>query len=233
MEFSYQYGRVMEAFTESAYTDYFGSTSLETNENFPVSAICEVSNLCGEIPTFLKSLIRNVPSSGSYRIVYPMNVSQHYRQITGAETILKEFCLSSTGTRLTKINTPKGETYYGGRGVVFDKDFNPLMYATVTIANEDGRLKLSGYKLHIHPQVFLNDTAIVNKSILKKAIAYFLEKGVTTGLRSSRKKVTVLVDDGSEFFKKPNRPDVNTSNEDFNAVLQEDIAEVLNQLTYS
>jgi hypothetical protein len=73
----------------------------------------------------------------------------------------------------------------------------------------------------------------VNKSILKKAIAYFLEKGVATGWRSPREKVTVLVDDGSKFFKKPNRPDVNASNEDFNAVLQEDIAEVLNQLTYS
>lgn len=233
MEFSYQYRRVMGAFAENSYVDYFTNSPLDENEAFPVMATFKIVDGGGEIPTFLKGIVINdIPREGVFNVVYPMNVSSNHRIIAGAETILKEFCLNHQGSRLTRVATPKGEVYYGSRGVVFDRDFNPIIYTTATIKVSSGSTTLENYKFHISPKMFLEDTTL-NKSILKKGIAYFLSNGINQGWRMPQAKVSILVDDGSEFFKKPNQPSVNTTNEEFANLLKDNIGDILNQLTYS
>lgn len=233
MEFSYQYSRTMGAFAENAYIDYFTNSPLDENRAFPVMATFKMVNGEGEIPTFLKGVVINgIPREGVFSVVYPMNVSSYNRIIAGAESILKEFCLNNQGSRLTRVTTPKGEIYYGSRGVVFDRDFNPIIYTTATIKFPNGGANLENYKLHISPKMFLEDTTL-NKSILKKGIAYFLSNGINQGWRMPQAKVSILVDEGLEFFKKPNQPSVNTTNEEFTNLLKDNIGDILNQLTYS
>lgn len=86
--------------------------------------------------------------------------------------------------RLKKVATFSGDIYYGGKGVIMNKDFNPLMICcfkahfnpNYTPFYDERALILTEKIIHISSEVFLNPTNIVNHSIVKKLIPYFLSE---------------------------------------------------------
>jgi len=102
--------------------------------------------------------------------------------------------------------------------------------ALVHYAPSEQRLVIDGYKIHLHPNVFTDDTKIVNKSLAKKGVAYYLTYSVNQWRRPDL-KYKVEIDDCSQFIMRAHRPNVNhCSSADFNKVLRDNIDEVLRQI---
>lgn len=234
MEFSYQYAETMRGLAVNS-RPYTYNNSYDGNENYSVmlqvNVPPEVSRCEIPVPiisTFATLTRSEIPDS---TIVYPLNVVDWRRECAGAETMLKYFNRQSGG-RLIKATTPKGEVYYGNNGIILDKDFVPLMLVTGVVNWENPRINITNYTVYFHPRVFTNDEGIINKSLAKKGVAFYLTNNVDEW-RLNRGKFTVKLEDPSKFIVKTNKPDLShCSNKDFNNILKENIDEVLMQILH-
>ena len=172
----------------------------------------------------------------NFKAVIPLCVEYHGRQCAGAETMLKYFTrFYNYNCRLGRVFTPKGETYYGANGIILDKDFNPLMIATVRVEPETDESNHTfcynrGITVHLHPRVFTDDVSVLNKHLAKKGMLCFLSHTFTS--LGNNGPVKVEIDDCSKFFQKAVKPDVQKFSEDeIQKVLQDNIDEVLGQFT--
>ena len=223
MEFSEGYKALMRAFVTSNYI----RTTLDGSESnlykYPVLLTYNVHEGECEVPT---GFVGNGLKEGT--VVLPLCVTDLNVHYAGADPIIKYFSRVGGYSRLIKVTTPKGEVYYGNCGIIMDKDFNPLLYSTVKVIISANTIDYNDRTIHIHPKVFTNDTGVINKSILRKGIAFFIENSLDRW--DPDKKAAVVIDDGSKFFKKVNKPKVNElSTEAFNKILKENIDEILAQ----
>jgi hypothetical protein len=163
-------------------------------------------------------------------IIMPLCVDNYSKVISGAEAMLKYF-VRNNRERLNKAVTPKGETYYGNNGIILDKDFNPLFLSTALIHYEEQIPVIDSYKIHLHPNVFIDDTKVLNKALAKKGVAFFLTHSrFRWGGEDIKYKVEI--DDCSQFIVGTKKPNINhCSPEDFSEILKENIDEVLKQIT--
>ena len=121
--------------------------------------------------------------------------------------------------------------YYGNRGIVLDSNFVPLLLVTRPIIDSSGVATFGGATVHLHPEVFINDAGFVNKSLAKKATAFYLSQEIYSS--GGRERVKVVIDDCSNYIKRPAQPNPNTtSTESMYEVLKENIDDVLGQTIY-
>ena len=112
--------------------------------------------------------------------VFPLYVGYEFNSYSTGDAIIKKLMTTSFQARVAKIKTSKGEVYYGGKGMLFDKDFNPLILCTYkahfddTSGVADRKVMFDEKIIHISPWVFMNQKSIVNKAILSKFIPFFL-----------------------------------------------------------
>lgn len=177
--------------------------------------------------------------TGINRAVVPLYSTVTVRK-RSADSIFQYMVRMATfNKRLLKIITSKGQTYYGGYGILLDADWNPLMLATLLAYKEpvSGSTApvLHYYKavLHVSPKVFLNQTDLLEKSIIKKVIPFYLTNpiGIVStgrGIESDRLgTVQIEVDDMSRFFHTPVVPRPDTySDEEMNRILAEHADEI-------
>ena len=177
--------------------------------------------------------------TGINRAVVPLYSTVTVRK-RSADSIFQYMVRMATfNKRLLKIITSKGQTYYGGYGILLDADWNPLMLATLLAYKEP----VSGstapvlyyYKavLHVSPKVFLNQTDLLEKSIIKKVIPFYLTNPIgrvstSRGTESDiLRTVQIEVDDMSRFFHTPVIPKPDTySDEEMNRILAEHAEEI-------
>lgn len=119
------------------------------------------------------------------------------------------------GRRLSKVITKKGEVYYGGKGMIFDRHMKPLVLYTatvtgmtsVTIPHRPVRMNatISAFNVRVSPQVLLKDD-MLKKSIISKVIPSLVSKsfqairGVVLDKPITPK---VIIEDLSEWIKRP------------------------------
>ena len=236
MELSWSYIDTMRRVTG---TSTFRTQNAVAGNYFPVALSFELNKNSCEIPVYCVSkvdtIIYELPED-TCDIVIPLSIDGYRRSCSGAETILKHFVRFYAGNaRLAKAVTPKGESYYGAGGIILDKDFNPLMVATAKYIGMEEPYpggtpitKYDGITVHLHPNIFLNDNAVLNKSLAKKGMQFFLSCDINGW--DNRGTVKVVIDDCSQFIKKVNKPDVATfTPESVNNVLKDNINEVLGQ----
>jgi len=216
---------------DSGYRAITGTTGLSY---CPVFLTFDVNpNGVSEVPTFCEPIaeatILKMPEPGI--IVTPLPVDANVRNITGAETILKHFSRNNLWSgRIGKVTTPKNEVYYGGPGIVLDKDFSPLMLSTTKVTKERETVLRGQITIHMSPKVFTDDVSIVNRSLARKGVAYYLSNGLSRyALDDVEGRAKVVIDDMSNFFKKVAKPDVNASPDTYQTILKENLDEVLKQ----
>ena len=148
-----------------------------------------------------------------------MYVNTYNQTTRTADSIVNIFFSRTTfNQRLQKVTTNKGEVYYGGKGIILDKDFNILLLCTIACRKIEhgGRQMMSYYKpmIHISPQVFLRNEGLINKSILKKIVPFYISHnidGINTrdyfwdGIPEGTKP-QVLIDDVNRFIEYPVKP---------------------------
>lgn len=239
MELSWSYIDTMRRMTSNtAYrtVDIQGGNYYPTALRFTLTR-----NAPCEIPLYLANRAERILAEAEkdeYEIVVPLCIDGFSRMCSGADTILKYFSRYYIGSsRLGRVSTPKGEKYYGASGIVLDKNFNPLLLATVLYTGEresafEGatpRCVYSGINVHISPEVFLNDTAIINKSLAKKGMQYLLSQA-NYDFGCDGRPAKVVIDDCSQFIQKVTKPNVNAFDAgEVTQLLKDNIGDVLEQ----
>lgn len=225
------------------------SLSLDSNNVFRRSLVVEVNNDEIEIPVIardhfesLVSRTRAYPTSvGIKRIILPLYdnaLSQERRTFDSIITQL--FVNVEYSQRLQKITTNKGEVYYGGKGIIFDESYTPLLLCTLTARNvhtEDNRNIMVYYRpvCHVSPKVFLEPNKLINKGIIKKLIPCYTSRDINfpTSIYNfsnnlEDRKVKVIVDNFNKFFVEPIKPTPSTCpNEVLNECLIDNIDDIM------
>ena len=198
--------------------------SLDSNNVFRRSLIIEVNDEM-EIPVIAREHFEdlvlekiNYPLAvGTKRIILPLydNASSQERR-TFDSIIMQMFNNVGFNMRLQKITTSKDEVYYGGKGIIFDESYTPLLLCTLAarkVHTEESGDSMVYYRpvCHVSPKVFLESDKLINKGIIKKLIPFYTSEEVSFpnyifGVNPESKKVKVVVDNFDKFFIEPIKP---------------------------
>ena len=221
--------------------------SLDSNNVFRRSLIIEVNDDEVEIPViargYLESLVLeriHYPSSiGTKRIILPLYDNAPSQERRTFDSIITQLFINvGYGKRLQKITTSKGEVYYGGKGIIFDESYAPLLLCTLTarkVHTEEGDDNMVYYRpvCHVSPKVFLESDKLINKGIIKKLIPFYTSKEVSFpnykfGVNPESKKVKVVVDNFDKFFIEPIKPTPSaTTNDALNECLIDNMDDIM------
>ena len=198
--------------------------SLDSNNVFRRSLIIEVNDEI-EIPVIAREHFENLVldkinyplAVGTKRIILPLydNAPSQERR-TFDSIIMQMFNNVGFNMRLQKITTSKDEVYYGGKGIIFDESYAPLLLCTLTarkVHTEESGNSMVYYRpvCHVSPKVFLESDKLINKGIIKKLIPFYTSEEVRFpdcmfGVNPESKKVKVVVDNFDKFFIEPIKP---------------------------
>lgn len=198
--------------------------SLDSNNVFRRSLIIEVNDEI-EIPVIAREHFEDLVlekidyplAVGTKRIILPLydNAPSQERR-TFDSIIVQMFNNVRFGMRLQKITTSKGEVYYGGKGIIFDESYAPLLLCTLSarkVHTEESGNSMVYYRpvCHVSPKVFLESDKLINKGIIKKLIPFYTSEEVNFpncmfGVNPESKKVKVVVDNFDKFFIEPIKP---------------------------
>ena len=221
--------------------------SLDSNNVFRRSLIIEVNDDEVEIPVIAREHFESLVSEkidyplaiGTKRIILPLYdnaLSQERR--TFDSIIAQLFTNVGYGKRLQKIITNKGEVYYGGKGIIFDESYAPLLLCTLTARKvhiEEGGNSMVYYRpvCHVSPKVFLESDKLINKGIIKKLIPFYTSREISFpdymfGVNPESKKVKVVVDNFDKFFIEPIKPTPSaTTNDALNECLIDNMDDIM------
>ena len=217
-------------------TYYFRDLWYYSNENFkPIPAVPINDNafpafisvpIVGdefEIPAFLTPYIYGAKCIGADNIIFslvtgPDAVGRRVIHHKTINTILGTFrAASSTNMRLAHIITSKNVHYYGCRGLILDKDYNPLLVSTCQVRYypRTNTFEMSNPKCKVSYKVFENSGELVEKTIIKQAIPYYASEVVPCyyGMVSCyhQELVETLITDLDYLVIKPAKPSIQES----------------------
>lgn len=251
MEFSIRFARgVSSVFNSRDHdnpTQLERELSLDSNNVFRRSLIIEVNDDEVEIPVIAREHFESLVlekiyyplAVGTKRIILPLydNAPSQERR-TFDSIIMQMFNNVGFGMRLQKVTTNKGEVYYGGKGIIFDESYAPLLLCTLTarkVHTEEGGNSMVYYRpvCHVSPKVFLESDKLINKGIIKKLIPFYTSKEVSFpnyrfGVNPESKKVKVVVDNFDKFFIEPIKPTPSaTTNDALNECLIDNMDDIM------
>ena len=256
MEYSWRYKEaLMRVFSSYGSTSVGDVTNLETTLDkhnvFNRMLVIDVSSDEIEVPVFVRSVVETTVRNGFEhphtrqvgKIVIPMYVNTNNQSKRTADSIvIGFFSRVDFSQRLQKVTTSKGEVYYGGKGIILDRDFNILLLCTIVCRKikYGGGQAMSYYKpiVHVSPQVFLRGESLMDKSILKKIIPFYISHNIdSVNTRAFFRndipegtKPQILIDDVNGFIEKPVKPTPQKCSDDvLNQLLIDNIDDVLNQ----
>ena len=220
--------------------------SLDSNNVFRRSLIIEVNDEI-EIPVIAREHFEDLVlekidyplTVGTKRIILPLydNAPSQERR-TFDSIIMQMFNNVRFGMRLQKITTSKDEVYYGGKGIIFDENYTPLLLCTLAarkVHTEESGDSMVYYRpvCHVSPKVFLESDKLINKGIIKKLIPFYTSKEVSFpnyrfGVNPESKKVKVVVDNFDKFFIEPIKPTPSAiTNDALNECLIDNIDDIM------
>lgn len=209
--------------------------SLDSNNVFRRSLVVEVNDDEVEIPVIAREHFEKLVSDNlAYpittriqKIILPLYNNALDQERRTFDSIIKQlFTNIGYDKRLQKITTSKGEVCYGGKGIIFDESYTPLLLCTLTaksVHTEDNRNTMVYYRpvCHISPKVFLESNKLINKGIIKKLIPCYTSRDVnfprgcySFSSNPEDKRVKVIVDNFDKFFIEPVSPTPSTTTND-------------------
>lgn len=233
------------------YKEHYGtpyqlsdSLTLDSNNVFSRSIIVDLNKDEIELPViairhFEEAAGSNIiPSFSAEKVILPLYNNTYDQSRRTFNTIMAQFFANTSyESRLLKIITNKGEVYYGGKGIIFDGNYNPLLLCTLKarrIVTE--KEKYTAYYrpvCYVSPRVFEEPNTIVNKGIIKKLIPFYTSHSMDFPLglfrdKAEDRKVQVVIDNFDRFFVKPVKPSPSTcSNESLNQCLIDNIEDIM------
>lgn len=221
--------------------------SLDSNNVFSRSLVVEVDDNEVEIPVIAREHFEGLVSEkidhplavGTKRIILPLYDNALSQERRTFDSIIKQlFTNVRCYERLQKITTNRGEVYYGGKGIIFDESYTPLLLCTLAarkVHTEEGDNSMVYYRpvCHVSPKVFLESDKLINKGIIKKLIPFYTSEEVSFpnymfGVNPESKKVKVVVDNFDKFFIEPIKPTPSaTTNDALNECLIDNMDDIM------
>lgn len=232
--------------------------SLENNNVFNRFLVTKVGSDEIEVPVIARGHIEQAvsdvmsPHTGASRIqtvvlpLYENSVPQERRTF---DSFIRQFFVTTNySRRLQKITSNKGEVYYGGKGLIFDGRYNPLIMCTLKArkqVQESGTFGMAYFKpvIYVNPIVFTEPDKLINKGIIKKIIPYYTGRGIPfSNIRHSlfcidsennqeSRKAMVIIDNLNRFFIKPTMPKPQScTTESLNECLVNNVDDILAML---
>lgn len=226
-------------------------STLVTFDNHNVSNnlfVVDISSDIIEIPIFAKAIIENIirnklESKNDFdKVIISMYTnSQEQHRNTAISIVKNSFSGTHFNDRLTKFKTKKGEVYYGGRGILLDKEFNILLLYTLTCKKEiqSNNTIMVYYKgtIHIGAQTFLRKKDIICNCIINKIIPFYISNSsyapsITPKFKNTiNSKPEIVIDYVNKFMESPIKPSPNKcTNDTLNELLIDNIDEIIEQL---
>lgn len=253
MEFNSRFARnVMGVFNSSETENprqLIPDLSLDSNNVFRKNLVIEVNNDEVEIPMIAREHFERLISynlrcptiMGIKRIILPLYDNAPSQERRTFDSIITQLFTNVVyGMRLQKITTNKGEVYYGGKGIIFDESYTPLLLCTLTarsVHTEDNDSTMVYYRpvCHVSPKVFLESDKLINKGIIKKLIPYYTSRDISFprsyysfSSNPEDRKVKVIVDNFDKFFIEPIKPTPSaTTNDTLNECLIDNIEDIM------
>ena len=243
---------VMGVFNSSEYGNLNQlevNLSLDSNNVFRRSLIIEVNDDEVEIPVIAREHFEKLVSDnlaypaimGIKKIILPLYDNAPSQERRTFDSIITQlFTNVEYGKRLQKITTNKGEVYYGGKGIIFDESYTPLLLCKLTarsVHTEDNSNVMVYYRpvCHVSPKVFLESDKLINKGIIKKLIPYYTSRDVnfprnnySFSSNPEDRKVKVIVDNFNKFFVEPIKPTPSAcSNDALNECLIDNMDDIM------
>ena len=244
---------VMDVFNSLEYDNHPSqlemSLSLDNNNVFRRSLVIEVNNDEVEIPVIARVHFEKLVSDnmaypaimGIKRIILPLYDNAPSQERRTFDSIITQLFVNvDYGKRLQKITTNKGEVYYGGKGIIFDDSYTPLLLCTLTarsVHTEDNGNAMVYYRpvCHVNPKVFLESDKLINKGIIKKLIPCYTSRDISFprsnysfSSNPEDRKVKVIVDNFNKFFVEPIKPTPSAIAEDaLNECLIDNIEDIM------
>lgn len=235
---------------ESGSTSQLGSDlSLDSNNVFRKSLIIEVNNNEVEIPVIARMHFEELVSDnlihptivGIKKIILPLYNNAPDQERRTFDVIIRQlFTNVGYDRRLQKITTNRGEVYYGGKGIIFDESYTPLLLCTLTarcVHTEDNGNTMVYYRpvCHVSPKVFLESDKLINKGIIKKLIPCYTSRDIgfprsyyCFSNNPEDRKAKVIVDNFNKFFVEPIKPTPSTCSDDaLNECLIDNIDDIM------
>lgn len=223
--------------------------TLDSNNVFRRGLIIEVNSDEIEVPVIARGHFENIVSEKmghqnflqDLRIILPLYDNSPRQERRTFDSIIRQLFSVPFSNKLQKVITNKGEVYYGGKGIIFNENYDPLLLCTLAARNiqtEDGRNAMCYYRpiCHISPKVFLEPDKLVNKGIIKKLIPFYTSQDVrfpmvysgNLHIDAEDTKVKVIIDNFDKFFIEPIKPTPTTcSNDILNECLVENIEDII------
>lgn len=232
--------------------------SLENNNVFNRFLVTKVGSDEIEVPVIAREHIEQAvsdvmsPHTGASRIqtvvlpLYENSVPQERRTF---DSFIRQFFVTTNySRRLQKITSNKGEVYYGGKGLIFDGRYNPLIMCTLKArkqVQESGTFGMAYFKpvIYVNPIVFTEPNKLINKGIIKKIIPYYTGRGISfpntrhslfcidSENNQESRKAMVIIDNPNRFFIKPTMPKPQScTTESLNECLVNNVDDILAML---
>lgn len=215
MEFSPSYSRDLrssfEAFSHN--NSGRGSDKLLNSPSFRKFLQVDMSKDTMEIPTImsgagLETISDSVRMLETPLYVLPLYVSRDIGTYKTSDSVIRHLLATPYNNRLVKVKMPSGLILYGGKGLILDSNFKPLLLCTVkchkAAASESCKIVVDSAVVHVNPIVFLDSTSLISKSIVKKVIPFYLLHHHNTfrcrSWRSNYEDVKIVIDDMEDMF---------------------------------
>ena len=155
-----------------------------------------------EVPSY------NIIVSNRYSYLFPLDYVPVVRKTFGI--MIKDLSIYRGAGELNKIKDKDGNIYYGCKGLILDRDFNPLVLTTITYKGEEELVKT--FTVRISPRVFLRDS-IMEKGIQKYLLEFCSSNQFIGYLREWVQPNIIISNDIDKFIQCPPIPNsINTNN---------------------
>ena len=211
------------------YTPHLPVNSLNLG-GYNTSLIVDCTSNNIDIPIILKSaivreeLLANpcVYSKGIYSETSNIQIRTALKIFEQMRTVTPEY-------RIRKVVT-SSTTYYVGTGLILNCEFKPLLMLSLSADVQEGAFTKVNCK--VHPRVFAKPKDLVNKTIIKKAIPYYMTNTVNIESTASfhsdylEGKVRIIIEDFDDMFVTPNTPSMDNFEESIHQCLIDNIEDI-------
>lgn len=127
--------------------------------------------------SFIKHWLDSVSPTRPIKLSYPLFVGGKEVRKT-ADSIIQSINNCPEDLRLSNIITSKGLNYYGGQGLIFDENWNPLMLCgyIINIDRINKVIRIVKPVCHVSPDVIENKD-ILSRAIIKKVVPFISTRG--------------------------------------------------------
>lgn len=135
--------------------------------------------------------------------------------------------------RISRFNCGS-RVYYGGRGIILDKDYKLKLLYTIQCEYGDDVIYYIAPILRIDPSVFVETKDPINKFIINQLIPYYATKSIALPNfkpdSKSLPKVITIISSLNSYITNPHTPSVNMRDEDINKLLNEESNNIINEV---